>query len=204
MPSRDRRAGGRRPYRLRKRADQQDQTRLRIIEALVELHRTVGPARTTVTEVAELAGVGRMTVYNHFPTEAEMLGACSAHWAALHPPPDTEAWLQVADPAERLRTALGEMYAYYRSNEDMLGKVLRDELLLPALAEVMADAWWPTIEGMVACLARGRGLRGRRRDRLEAALRLMLDFTTWRRLADALDDEEAAKLAAEMVEAAAA
>ena len=81
-----------RKYELKDRARKQEQTRARIIDALIELHETVGAARTTVTEVARRAGINRMTVYQHFPTEADMVTACTTHWIELHPPPDVQAW----------------------------------------------------------------------------------------------------------------
>jgi len=189
----------RRSYRLRKRAQQQERTRARIVDALVELHRTVGPAKTTVTEVAELAEVGRMTVYNHFPTEGDMIEACSAHWVGANPPPDPDVWSRIHDPAERLEAALRDLYRYYRRNRDMLGRVLRDEPIVPPLADVMKRAWWPMIDDMIRVLAHGRRLRGTRRARVEAALRLVLDFATWRTVGT-LGDEEAARVAAGMVE----
>lgn len=193
----------RRPYRLKKRAERLEETRLKITEALVELHRTVGPAHTTVTEVAEKAGVGRMTVYNHFANDAEMIGACSAHWAAHNPAPDPADWATVPDTTQRALTALHELYRFYRRNQDMLGNVLRDESLVPALADVMAQAWWPQIDAMVDVLAQGRNLRGARRTRVRAAIRLALDFSTWKTLAEAgLGDFEAADIAATLVEIA--
>lgn len=195
---------GRRPYRMKERARRLEETRLRITEALVDLHRTVGPARTTVTDVARRAGVRRMTVYNHFPTELEMIGACSSHWAAQNPPPDAERWARIEDPEARLMVALDEMYRYYRGAGDMLGKVLRDEPLVPPLAEIMGQVWWPMIDAMVSTLAAGRRLRGSRRTEVEAALRLAIDFWTWRTLTrSGLTDERAAEIAARMVEAAA-
>jgi AcrR family transcriptional regulator len=200
-------AGGRdrprRRYRLKKRAEQQADTRARITDALVELHRTVGPAHTTVTEVAERAGVQRMTVYNHFPTEVDMIRACSGHWLEGHPPPDVEAWRAIVDPAERLERALGELYLYYEACQDMLGNVFRDEPIVPALAEVMHEGWWPAVDAMHDALARGRRLAGRRRAHVHAALRLVLDFGTWRSLSESgLGSGEAAVLAAKMVDAA--
>jgi AcrR family transcriptional regulator len=198
--------GGDRPrrrYRLKKRAEQQADTRSRITDALVELHRTVGPAHTTVTEVAERAGVQRMTVYNHFPTEVEMIRACSGHWLEGHPPPDVDAWRAIADPAARLDRALGELYLYYEACEDMLGNVFRDEPIVPALAEVMQEGWWPAVDAMHDALARGRRLAGSRRANVHAALRLVLDFGTWQSLTESgLGSAEAAALAAKMVEAA--
>src|SRR5919108_465697 len=108
-----------RKYELKDRARKQEQTRARIVDALIELHETVGAARTTVTEVARLAGVNRMTVYKHFATEAEMVEACTSHWIELHPPPNVQEWAAISDPDERLHTALGELYAYYRRTQAM-------------------------------------------------------------------------------------
>src|SRR3954451_25359268 len=101
-----------RPYQLRKRADAMEATRRRITSAAVELHRTVGPARTTMTAVAERAGVQRQTLYRHFPNDEELFAACSGHFAALHPRPDAGRWREIADPAERLRIALDELYVW--------------------------------------------------------------------------------------------
>ena len=121
---------GTRRYELRKRADAMQDTRRRITEAAVELHGTIGPARTTITAVAERAGVQRQTVYRHFPTEDDLFAACSGHFAATHPRPDVEAWRAIADPAERLETALDELYAYYEATEAMYTNILRDETLV--------------------------------------------------------------------------
>src|SRR3712207_3871494 len=109
-----------RKYELKARAEGQAQTRRRITEATVELHRTVGPAQTTISAIAERAGVQRLTVYRHFPTEEELFAACSAHWLAGSPPPDPAEWAGIADRRERLRSALEAIYAWYRANEGML------------------------------------------------------------------------------------
>ena len=190
----------RRPYRLKKRAQQQEETRERIVEAIVELHRTVGPAKTKITEVAEMAGVGRMTVYNHFPTDSDLFRACGAHWSAQSPPPDPTRWARIDNPDERLDLALLQMYDYYNREGEMLGKVLRDEPLLPALAAVMSELWWPFFDAAVGTLVRGRTLHGGRKKLFTAAVRLALDFATWRTLTESdLDTAAAAGLAADLV-----
>src|SRR3954447_25160120 len=111
-----------RPYKMKRRAELEAQTKQRITESAVELHGTLGPARTSMKAVAEHAGVPRSTVYRHFPDEKALFGACSAHWAAEHPPPDITQWARVKDPDERLATALEELYAYYRRAGGMLEK----------------------------------------------------------------------------------
>jgi AcrR family transcriptional regulator len=192
-----------RKYELKKRAEQVEQTRRRITEATVELHRTVGPAATQISEIARRAGVQRLTVYNHFPDERSLFGACSAHWRELHPAPDPVAWAELEDAGRRLRTALRELYAWYRETEPMTANVLRDMEQLPALREVVDAGLGRYFEAVRSLLAQPFRLRGRRRARLDAALRAALDFHLWRALAP-LGDDEAAELAARLVEDAAA
>jgi len=190
-----------RPYRKRKRARQEEQTRQRITEAVVELHRTVGPARTEVTRVAELAGVSRMTVYNHFPTEADLIAACSAHWSDRHPPPDPGTWAVGGDPRKRLRRGLGDLYAWYASTEDMMGNVLRDAPLVEPLGRVMDAGWRPYLDRVVDRLAEGwTAADGDETEAIEAAVRVAVDFQTWRLLAARRGTEGAVALAARMVE----
>src|SRR3954465_14420357 len=116
-----------RTYRMKARAEAQEATRRRITESAVELHGTLGPARTSMSAVAERAGVRRSTLYRHFPDEEALFDACSSHWAANNPPPAPEAWAAIADPAERTETALGELYAFYARTEGMYASLLRDE-----------------------------------------------------------------------------
>lgn len=187
-----------RRYRKRKRAIREEETRQRITEALVELHRTVGPANTKVTEVAERAGVSRMTVYNHFPTDADLFAACSTHWIARHPFPDPAGWAAVSDPDERLRLAFAELYAWYRRAEDMWDNVLRDAALVPAVGGLVDAQWWPFVDQMVDVLSRGWPRDGKSGDQ-RAALRLLVDFRTWQVLTGTgLDDARAAVLASSM------
>ena len=189
-----------RKYEKRRRAEREAETRRRITEAAVELHGSVGPARTTVSALAERAGVQRATVYRHFPDGGALLAACSAHWAAQHPPPDPSPWSAIADPEQRLRTALAALYAFYRSAEPMLSNVIRDAELVPALRETGA----PRLQYLAAIeeiLAAGWPRAGRRRRR--AAIALALDFTTWRTLAARMDDAAATELMARAVVAAA-
>jgi AcrR family transcriptional regulator len=188
-----------RRYRKRKRAEQEEETRQRITEVAVELHRTIGPARTRVTDIAERAGVSRMTVYNHFPTDADLFGACSSHWFARHPFPDLEAWIAVSDPGERLRVGLAGIYSWYRQAQDMMGRALRDAPIVPAVGEIMAAWWWPFVDQMVDVLSVGWP-DAATLDDLRVALRLLVDFRTWEVLArSGLDDARAAALASRMI-----
>jgi AcrR family transcriptional regulator len=183
----------RRTYRLKARADQQAQTRLKITEAVVALHEELGPARTTISDVAERAGVGRMTVYKHFPTEAELFRACGAHWAAQHPPPDFTDCLKT-DADARLHCVLARLYAYYRRAHPMMGKILRDAPLFPALQEVLESGWAPLIDGLVDALL-PPALAAPQRRRVRAALRVAETLTQ-----SGLGDAAAAELAAEMLD----
>ena len=194
-----------RRYQLKERARRQEDTRRRIVEATAALHRDVGPARTTVAEIARRAGVSRVTVYGHFPDERDLLAACSAAFVAERPPPDPAAWAREPDPDRRLRTALAETYAYYRANEAMIGNVARDAALVPALAEALGASGAAEHEqAMRDALLAGRGVRGARRRRVSAALGLGLAFATWQRLTreEGLSDAHAADLIARAVAAA--
>src|SRR5207244_2367845 len=111
----------------------EEQTRLRITESAVELHGTLGPSRTSMSAVAENAGVRRSTLYRHFPDEAALFAACSYHWVMANPRPDLERWASIEDPDERLRTGLGELYDYYRRTEPMLANLHRDEQTVPTV-----------------------------------------------------------------------
>jgi len=193
-----------RKYEKRARAEAEAQTRQRITESAVELHGTLGPAQTTMSAVAEHAGVRRSTLYRHFPDERALFGACSAHWAAENPPPDITQWEKVDDPEERLARALGEMYAYYRRSGGMIDKLLRDEKAVPVVAEKFAP-YHQFMAIATEILARGRGLRGNAAKRTRAAIGHALAFGTWQDLTEAqgLDDEEAADVMARLVAAVA-
>lgn len=188
-----------RTYRKRKRAEAEEDTRRRITEAAVELHGTVGPANSTVTDVATRAGVSRTTVYSHFPTEVDLFKACSGHWAAENPFPDPGSWTE-ADPSERLDAALKELYRWYGAKRGMLGNVLRDVPVVPALAEVMEGLWNGYMGAVTDRLAEGWSTEAADVAGLRAVLRLSVDFGTWRLLADSgLDDDLAAEVMTRMV-----
>ena len=193
-----------RKYELKDRARRQDETRRRITEAAMELHRTIGPARTTVKEVATRAGVHRSTVYEHFPDEAALLRACGAYWDAIHPPPDVESWAGIADPAERLQTTLAELYGYYDDAGEMLDRVLPDARSVPALAAYLEEQWDPLLGWVVETLAAGWEVRGAAAGRLRALLRVAVEFQTWKTLTGPgqLSSETAAKTMAAAVRCA--
>ncbi len=184
-----------RKYELKARAARQEETKRRIVDATVELHRTVGPARTSISAIAERAEVQRHTLYRYFPDELSLFKACSERYRAVNPLPDPRKWLAVADPRARLRIALGEAYAYYGRNEELMTNVLRD-------AEVMGPpigmAFVRHRDEMLAVLGRGWRFGRRRRRLLRAVLGLALDFQTRRYLVrrGGLDDAEAVDMMA--------
>lgn len=196
MAKRPRIVKSRRPYQLRARAAAMDETRQRITRAAIELHGTIGPAATTISAVAERAGVTRATVYRHFATEAALFAACSADWLAANPRPDLARWANIAEPADRLASALEDLYGYYRSTERMRSNLLRDIAVLPApiqagiagfpsAAADVLDAGWPA-----------SGSHQLRRAVLGHAVR----FETWHSLAiEGLTDVQAAGLMVRLV-----
>jgi AcrR family transcriptional regulator len=166
-----------RKYELKARARRQAETRERIVEAAVDLHRTVGPVRTTISAIAQRAGVERHTVYAHFADERKLFEACTAHWEARHPFPDAERWTAIDDPESRLRTALRDVYRWYEEVEADLVVFRRDAQVHELDAEVIAryDAYFVELADG---LARGRP----RRKTVRAAVGHALEFETWRSL----------------------
>jgi len=194
-----------RKYEKKRRAEQESETRRRIVEAVFALHGEIGPARTTIKAIAQRAGVERLTVYRHFADEGAIFAACDAHFRSETPPPDPAAWADIVDPAERLRAALVAFYGFYRRGENMIANAERDAVGLPALAVLMAprDAILAAVrEDLLAAWAVG----DRARTRLAAAIAHALRFDTWRSLArlEGLEDAEAADLMVDLARAAAA
>ena len=193
--------GNQRQYQLRERAEQQAETRRRIIEAVVALHEEVGPARTTVVEIADRARVSRPTVYSHFPDDRSLMTACSKHWSLANPRPDPAKWTEIVDPQKRLRVALEQLYVYYAPRERMLGNIIRDSTLVPSVAEALQHTIGPYLQTATETLAAGWESRPRDRPKRLAVLKLALQFHTWQTLTKSggLTNNEAAALMAELV-----
>ena len=194
-----------RTYRMRRRAESQQQTRQRITESAVALHGTLGPSKTSMSAVAAHAGVRRSTLYRHFPDEAALFDACTAHWAASNPLPDLGVWLAVADPDQRLSGALAELYAFYARTEGMLENLFRDEVAVPMVAERFA-AFRGYFASALDALMTGRNLRGGAKRRTRAVLGHAIAFSTWKSLVreQGLNGREVIELMWALVDAAAA
>ena len=130
-----------RRYRMKVRSERFEETRRRIGRAVYELHSTIGPARATISGIAQQAGVDRVTVYRHFPDDRSLYRACLEHWTRERPLPDPESWIRFADGAARLRFALGEVYRHYEENEGLWSNGWRDLPRLPALMETDAPVF---------------------------------------------------------------
>ena len=184
-----------RKYELKQRALSQAETRQRIVDATVDLHRELGPLRTTISAIAERAGVQRLTVYRHFPDDRALFGACSSQWRAAHPMPDPLAWAGLEDPSERLEAALAEIYAWFASTEEMTANVLRDIPESQLMQELTAPlrTYWAEVQRV---LEYGWEARGERGERLRAVIGHAIEFGTWRSLVrgHGLTDATAAEL----------
>ena len=193
-----------RPYRMKRRAELEEETRRRITASAVALHEELGPAQTSISAIAERAGVRRSTVYRHFPDEDALFAACSSHWRAANPPPNPGPWSSLESPDQRTRTALREVYGFYGSTEAMYVSLLRDEPLVPAVERRLRD-FYGYLGAIQDILSAGRGLRGRRAQYVRAAIGHALAFQTWRSLAreQGLGDDAAVELMCRLVEDAA-
>ena len=189
-----------RKYELRARAERQRETRRRITAATAELHEEVGPARTTIAEIARRAGVQRLTVYKNFRDDYELFAACQRHFLAQNPPPDPTAALAIADARERLEAVLRRLYRWYRRTERMSANIRRDRAIVPALDSLLARTTDARAAELGQALAAGLVEGGRPRRDVHALVALALDFWTWRRLArEGLSDAAAARLMAKAV-----
>jgi AcrR family transcriptional regulator len=177
-----------RPYRMTQRAESRDETRARIVEAAVALHEEIGPRATTISAIAERAGVQRLTVYRHLPDEEAVIQACSSHWTALNPAPDPVSWDSIGDPVRRVRTALREFCAYYTQTARMWASVRRDAADVPAV-QVPLAAYDAYVEEVAEGLADDLDASKRARVQAAATLRHALSFTAWQNLEElGLDD----------------
>jgi AcrR family transcriptional regulator len=166
-----------RTYTLKRRAEQQAETRRRIVEAAIDLHGSVGPALTTVSMVAERAGVQRHTFYAHFPDDRSLHLACSGQFFERDPLPDAGPWRTIEDRSERLRVGLRAIYGWYERNAQLVACVLRDaehHALTREMAELRVG---PSMAAYHEVL--GAKLNAKQR----AVLYLALSYFTWRTLA---------------------
>ncbi|HKH41915.1 MAG TPA: helix-turn-helix domain-containing protein [Solirubrobacterales bacterium] len=193
-----------RPYRKKRRAELEAETRRRITESAVELHGSVGPSHTSMSAVADRAGVRRSTLYRHFPDEAALFEACNAHWSAANPPPDLSGWAAIADPDERLERALEELYGFYRRTERMIANLIRDEVTNQHVRRHFS-AFHGYVDAAKDVLMQGRRERGQARVRVRAAVGHTLAFETWRSLVreQGLGNAQAVRLMSGLVRAAA-
>ena len=198
-----------RPYHMRRRAEQVDQTLERITEAAARLHTTVGPAHSSIAAIAEEAGVTRLTVYRHFADLDALFEACRAHWSARNPRPDARAWLAIPDLEERARRAFGELYGWYRDHADELYPIYRDAAAMPLSAQQATEAGNRMLADALVAGRAGGGSAGDNTEPdaegrlLRAVARHLVDFWTWRSLevGQGLDDREVATIAVRLLTA---
>jgi len=182
-----------RPYRMQRRAELVDHTRQRITEAAARLHTSVGPANTTVAAIAEEAGVTRVTVYRHFSDLDVLFEACRAHWLSQNPPPDAGRWPEIADLEERARSALTELYAWFREHAEELFSIYRDASTMPPSAQGRLRDENRRLGDLLVMGHAPDGSRGRQ---VRAVACHLVGYPTWRSLVveQELGDAEAVEI----------
>ena len=192
-----------RRYRMKKRAEAEEETRRRITQSTVDLHEALGPSRTSVSAIAEHAGVRRSTVYRHFPDELALFTACTSHWMGINPPPDPSPWSTISDTDDRLRTALYALYPYYRRTRQMMTNIHRDEEVMPLVKQMMGG-YREYLEAARDILLHGRTIPPARHNAVKAAIGHALAFPVWRSMAleQGLPDAECSELMCRLVRAA--
>lgn len=190
-----------RAYTLRIRADRQRETRERIVEATEALHREVGPARTTISDIARRSGVERLTVYNHFPDLGQLLGACQERFLTTHPPPDlSPGETAKKDALGRLESALVRLYRWFRENRAMEQNIHRDRSLVPELDQLLRRSVDPTFDRIAGDYAILIASGPRAASRIRPMIRLAFDFRSWQLITAAGEsDREAARLFARAI-----
>jgi AcrR family transcriptional regulator len=192
-----------RTYRKLRRAELEAATRERITRAAVDLHGSIGPARTTVSAVAQRAGVQRATVYRHFPDAESLFAACSRHWLDQNAPPDPSQWAATEPPDERLREGLAALYDWYGRCEQMIELTSRDAAVVPAMRKAAA-ARRVYLESALDALLAGRAAVPASASTVRAAIGHAVSFETWRSLVrrQGVSDAVAADLMVALVQAA--
>lgn len=170
-----------RKYRKTRRAEQEEQTRDKIVDAAMALHEELGPRATSISAIAERAGVQRLTVYRHFEDDAAIFQACSSRWFELNPPPDLSLWQQLAPAAHQTEEALLNIYRYYSANARMLSRVYSDEADVPALQEVM-EGFRSYLNQIGNDLIKAWQPESKKRKDVKALLNHALQFSTWKSL----------------------
>ena len=180
---------------MRRRAEQVDETRQRITEAAVRLHTSIGPGRTTISGVAEEAGVTRLTVYRHFEDLDALFVACMGHWSATNPGPDLESWIAMRPLEARAARAFVELYAWYEARHEELFPIYRDQAAMPDSAQRSMVAQFDAVA--MAVVGTGPDIPARQ----AAIARHLVDFWTWRSLVveRGLTVEEASSAAVAML-----
>lgn len=191
-----------RRYQQRKRAEDQEETRNRIVEATIALHQEIGGPATTISAIAARAEVERATVYRHFPDERTLLEGCTGHYLSQNPPPDPAGWAEIDARMERLRTALQEIYAYHRQTEVMMARAAIDVPQMPVLAQVLSPmfAYWESVRDLLAAPWAGE----EKAAVFRAAIGHAIAFATWQSLVknEGLSEEETLELMLGMICAA--
>ena len=189
-----------RKYRKSRRAEQEEQTRDKIVDAAMALHEEIGPRATSISAIAERAGVQRLTVYRHFKDDVTIFQACSSRWFELNPPPDPSLWQELAPAVQRTEEALRNIYTYYAANSRMLNRVYSDAADVPALQEVMVG-FKSYLDQIGNDLLKAWQPESKKRNDVTVLINHALQFPTWESFSqEKMKDKRIAEVMAKCIE----
>jgi AcrR family transcriptional regulator len=189
-----------RKYRKSRRAEQEEQTRDKIVDAAMALHEEIGPRATSISAIAERAGVQRLTVYRHFKDDVAIFQACSSRWFELNPPPDPALWQELAPALQRTEDALRNIYTYYAANARMLNRVYSDAADVPALQEVMVG-FKSYLDQIGNDLLKAWQPESKKRNDVTVLINHALQFPTWESFSqEKMKDKRIAEVMAKCIE----
>jgi AcrR family transcriptional regulator len=167
-----------RSYNSDTRRQRQSELRARIAATAAELYAQKGAVATSYADIAKHAGVSLPTIYNHFPSQHELMDACTWHVAAQAPTMPAAEILAAPDlrsACERLVAAADKSNAYFEP-----WMAWHEGRLVPFLAEFGEGSRKRQVALIIELLS--RHLEAGEQREVPAAWESLIHFDLWHRM----------------------